>query len=34
MNEAESTPSPNRFCNRFGMRKAAFSASATSELPK
>ncbi len=34
MNDAESTPSPNRFCKKLGMRKAARNASAESELPK
>ena len=32
--EAESTPSPNRFCRKLGMRNAALKASAASELPK
>jgi hypothetical protein len=30
MNDAESAPSPNRFCRKFGMRKAALKASAAS----
>ena len=34
MNDAESAPSPNRFCSRFGMRNAARTASAASALPK
>jgi hypothetical protein len=31
MNEADSAPSPNRFCRKFGMRKAALNASAASD---
>ena len=31
MKEAESTPSPNRFCRKLGMRKAALNASAASD---
>src|SRR5690349_18267212 len=34
MNDAESTPSPNRFCNMFGMRSAALNTPAASELPR
>jgi hypothetical protein len=34
MNEAESTPSPNRFCRKLGIRNAALNASAASEVPK
>jgi hypothetical protein len=30
MNEAESAPSPNRFCRKLGMRNAALNASAAS----
>ena len=31
MNEADSAPSPNRFCRKFGMRNAALNASAASD---
>src|SRR5438309_2498356 len=31
MNDAESAPSPNRFCRKFGMRNAALNASAASD---
>src|SRR4051812_46092084 len=34
MNDAESTPSPKRFCRKLGMRSAARNASPTSEFPK
>jgi hypothetical protein len=34
MNEAESTPSPKRFCKKFGILKAALNASAASDVPK
>src|SRR5579872_2878771 len=34
MKDADMAPSPNRFCNRFGMRKAAVTASAAGKLPK
>ena len=34
VNDADRTPSPNRFCSRFGMRNAARNASATPEFPK
>ena len=34
MKDAESTPSPNRFWRKLGMRNAARKASAASELPK
>src|SRR3954467_10335143 len=34
MNEAESTPSPNRFCKKLGILNAALKASAASEEPK
>src|SRR5215218_3041463 len=30
MNDAESAPSPNRFCSRLGMRNAIWNASAAS----
>ena len=33
MNDAESTPSPKRFCKKLGMRSAALNASAASEFP-
>ncbi len=32
MKEAESTPSPNRFCSTFGMRSAAVNAPASAEV--
>jgi hypothetical protein len=34
MKEADSTPSPNRFCRMLGMRMPALKASAASELPR
>jgi hypothetical protein len=34
MKEADSTPSPNRFCRKFGSLKAALKASAAAEVPK
>src|SRR5215467_13744001 len=34
MNDAESTPSPKRFCRILGMRNAPRSASAANELPR
>src|SRR5512142_3187663 len=34
MNEAESTPSPNRFWRKFGILSAALKASAAAELPR
>ncbi len=34
MNDADSTPSPSRFCMRLGMRKAAAKASAIGLNPK
>jgi hypothetical protein len=34
MNDAESTPSPNRFWRKFGIRKAALNASAALERPR
>src|SRR6185295_19442583 len=34
MNEAESTPSPNRFWRKFGIRSAALNAPAGPELPR
>src|SRR5581483_2317041 len=34
MNDADIAPSPNKFCNRFGMRNAAVTASAAGKLPK
>ena len=34
MNDAESTPSPKRFCRKFGMRNAALNASAASPSPR
>jgi hypothetical protein len=34
MRDAESTPSPNRFCRKLGIRNAALNASAASDVPK
>src|ERR1700678_2769463 len=34
MNDADSTPSPNRFCRMLGMRKPALNASAVAESPR
>src|SRR6185312_12269330 len=34
MNDADSTPSPNRFCRKFGILIAAVNASAESEVPR
>ena len=34
MNDADSTPSPSRFCSRFGMRSAALKASAAAPTPR
>src|SRR5918997_3034513 len=34
MNDADSTPSPSRFCIRFGMRSAALKASAAGLVPR
>ena len=34
MNDAERTPSPIRFCRRFGIRSAALKASATAPTPR
>jgi hypothetical protein len=34
MKDAESAPSPNRFCRKLGMRNAALNASAAAEVPK
>ena len=34
MNEADSTPSPSRFCSRFGMRRAALNASEARPTPR
>jgi hypothetical protein len=34
MKEAESTPSPKRFCRTLGMRSAAVKAPASAELPR
>ncbi len=34
MKEADSTPSPNRFWRKLGIRNAALNASAASEVPK
>jgi hypothetical protein len=34
MKEAERTPSPKRFCRKFGILKAALKASAASEVPR
>src|ERR1700759_3292612 len=34
MNDADSTPSPKRFCRKFGIRIAALNAPAAFELPK
>ena len=33
MNDAESTPSPKRFCRKFGIFSAALNAPAAAELP-
>src|SRR5256885_140054 len=34
MNDAESTPSPKRFCRKFGIRSAAENAPAATEFPR
>ena len=34
MKDADKTPSPKRFCRKFGMRKAALNASAESLSPR
>ena len=34
MNDADSTPSPSRFCKKFGMRSAARNAPAAGRLPR
>ena len=34
MNEADSTPSPSRFCSRFGIRSAARNAPAAARQPE
>jgi hypothetical protein len=34
MKLAESTPSPNRFCRKFGIRNAALNASLLSVRPR
>src|SRR5260370_26926548 len=34
MNEAERTPSPNKFCKIFGIRNPALKASAVAEFPR
>jgi hypothetical protein len=34
MNDAERTPSPNRFCRKFGILNAALKASAAADVPK
>ncbi len=34
MNDADSAPSPNRFCRKLGMRNAALNASASTPRPK
>jgi hypothetical protein len=34
MKEAESTPSPKRFCRKFGILNAALKASAAAEVPR
>ena len=34
MNDADSTPSPSRFCSRFGIRSAALKASAAAPTPR
>src|SRR5215472_14391163 len=34
MKDAESTPSPSKFCKIFGMRNPALNASAAAELPR